>query len=620
MAYSSHQVLFYLLKLQKLGYNLTTGKYEYSLYIVSGTTIRKEFNYDTDSLRRLNSIDLIIGTNTFKKIFSYDDAKVDSSMGNATNRIYQITYQKNTTTQYIHQYSYDENHNITRIAVKASGTTIEQYDYYYDGFNQLTREDIYLIGRLSKTMVYSYDLQNNITSIKTFAYQVTTGTAQNEKKMLYPTISDTWKDQLTKIEYYVSGSLSYFQTFTYDDSGNVTNLVDSRTSYANKSYEWEGRQLVEYLAYSNSLSFKYNDQGIRTQKVQVTPSGTTTINYILDGDKVLVESRSNGITLYFTYDVDGTLLSMNYNGNEYFYITNMQGDIIELVDINGNSVVKYNYDAWGNIIYKSGGSLADINPYRYRGYRYDIETGWYYLQSRYYDPSIGRFINADGLFGQDGHLLSNNTYAYALNNPVIFVDNDGKFAWAIPGAIIGAIAGGIAGAIISYNKTGEVDWRYVAIGAAGGALIGAGAGYLAQAAFTASSAAAGTSAVTGGGTIGTTVKLICQDGDCTNELDAIDDQVIIASTKIQSSFSSIVKIAKNGKGIVHNFTYNANNYVLRIMNAGFKGHPDAYFRLSLSVKGPFGAYGGLTNDPSMSHIDLVDDIVEAVKALIASIS
>lgn len=601
-------------------YNLTTGIYDYSLYTVSSTTIKKDFNYDTDSLRRLNSIDLIIGTNTFKKIFNYDDAKVDSSMGNATNRIYQITYQKNGITLQLHQYTYDANHNITRIAVKASGTTIEQYDYYYDGFNQLIREDIYLIGRLSKTLVYSYDLQNNITSIKTFAYQVTTGTAQNEKKMFYPTTSDAWKDQLTKIEYYVSGSLSYFQTFTYDSSGNVTNLVDSRTSYANKSYEWEGRQLVEYLAYSNSLSFKYNDQGIRTQKIQVTPSGTTTINFILDGDKVLVESRSNGITLYFTYDVDGTLLSMNYNGNEYFYITNMQGDIIELVDINGNSVVKYNYDAWGNIIYKSGGSLADINPYLYRGYRYDIETGWYYLQSRYYDPSIGRFISADGLFGQDGHLLSNNTYAYALNNPVIFVDNDGKFAWAIPGAIIGAIAGGIAGAIISYNKTGEVDWRYVAIGAAGGALIGAGAGYLAQAAFTASSAAVGTSAVTGSGTIGTTVKLICQDGDCTNELDGIDDQVIIASTKIQSYFNSIVKIAKNGKGLVHNFTYNANNYVLRIMNSGSKSHPDAYFRLSLSDKGPFGVYGGLTNDPSMSHIDLVDDIVEAVKALIASIS
>ncbi len=152
-----------------------------------------------------------------------------------------------------------------------------------------------------------------------------------------------------------------------------------------------------------------------------------TTDYVLDGDRVLVETRSNGITLFFTYDVDSTLLSMNYNGNEYFYITNMQGDIIELVDINGNSVVKYKYDAWGNIISQTGGSLADINPYRYRGYRYDVETGWYYLQSRYYDPAMGRFINVDGLTGKNGNLLTHNMYAYANNNPVMNVDPNGDF-------------------------------------------------------------------------------------------------------------------------------------------------------------------------------------------------
>ncbi|MDO9628749.1 MAG: hypothetical protein Q7I99_02510, partial [Acholeplasmataceae bacterium] len=188
-------------------YNHTTGEYDYTQYTVQGTIVRKDFNYDADSLRRLNSIDLVIGGHTFKKIFGYDDAKVDSTMGNATNRIYQITYQKNGTLQQIHQYTYDANHNITQISIGVPGVTLETYDYYYDGFNQLIREDIYLIGQLSKTMVYAYDLQNNITSIKTFAYKVTTGTAQNEKKMLY---QNTWKDQLTRIEYYVNGSLSYF--------------------------------------------------------------------------------------------------------------------------------------------------------------------------------------------------------------------------------------------------------------------------------------------------------------------------------------------------------------------------------------------------------------------------
>ncbi len=308
-----------------------------------------------------------------------------------------------------------------------------------------------------------YDLQSNITSIKTYAYQVTTGTPQNEKKMYY---QNTWKDQLTKIEYYVNGSLNYYQTFTYDASGNVIGLVDSRTSYANKSYQWDGRQLSYYSAYCNSISYKYNDQGIRTRKTQGTCSGNVTTDYTLDGDKVLVETRSNGITLYFTYDVDGTLLSMNYNGVEYFYITNLQGDIIELIDINGNSVVKYKYDAWGNIISQTGGSLANINPYRYRGYRFDVETGLYYLQSRYYDPAIGRFINSDGLFGETGNLTTHNMYAYCGNNPVMYSDITGYapewLKWTIGGIVI---AGCLAAVILSGGSV-------IALGAFAGSLAG----------------------------------------------------------------------------------------------------------------------------------------------------
>ncbi|MCF7932789.1 MAG: RHS repeat-associated core domain-containing protein, partial [Acholeplasmataceae bacterium] len=182
-----------------------------------------------------------------------------------------------------------------------------------------------------------------------------------------------------------------------------------------------------------------------------------TTDYILDGDRVLVESRSNGITLCFTYDVDGSLLSVNYNGNEYFYITNRQGDVIELVDVNGQSAVKYNYDAWGNMIYKSGGSLADINPYRYRGYRFDIETGLYYLQSRYYDPAIGRFISSDGLLGEQGDSIGHNIFAYCANNPVMRIDPTGETwgHWAIAGGVVlllvaaTILTGGVAGAFSS---------------------------------------------------------------------------------------------------------------------------------------------------------------------------
>ncbi len=132
--------------------------------------------------------------------------------------------------------------------------------------------------------------------------------------------------------------------------------------------------------------------------------------------------------LYYTYDVDGTLISMNYNGEEYFYMRNLQQDIIALIDISGTIKVNYEYDAWGNIVNITdnlGINLSDINPYRYRGYRYDNETGWYYLNSRYYNPEISRFINADGLLGNMGDLLSHNMYAYCQNNPVMMVDPSG---------------------------------------------------------------------------------------------------------------------------------------------------------------------------------------------------
>ena len=376
-----------------------------------------------------------------------------------------------------------------------------------------------------------YDLQSNITSIKTYAYQVTTGTPQSEKKMFY---QNTWKDQLTRIEYYVSGSLSHYQTFTYDASGNVIGLVDSRTSYANKSYQWDGRQLSYYSAYCNSISYKYNDQGIRTQKAQGTCSGNVTTDYTLDGDKVLVETRSDGITLYFTYDVDGTLLSMNYNGAEYFYITNMQGDIIELVDINGVSVVKYKYDAWGNIVGQTGGSLADINPYRYRGYRFDVETGLYYLQSRYYDPAIGRFISSDGLLGETGNLATHNMYAYCANNPVMHVDPSGESFLLIGGAILlGGLIGGLVGVFTATDD--ENLWGAFAGGFVNGAINTAG---LAAAIATGGTSAFAIAALTGlaGGVFGSMTNQSISYGSIDFGL-AFANGVISATTNVMSLYA-----------------------------------------------------------------------------------
>ncbi len=142
---------------------------------------------------------------------------------------------------------------------------------------------------------------------------------------------------------------------------------------------------------------------------------------------------------------------MNYNGEEYFYLRNLQQDIIALIDISGTIKVNYEYDAWGNIINitdNSGTNLGEINPYRYRGYRYDEETGWYYLNSRYYNPEISRFINADGLIGKTGDILGHNLYSYCQNSPVMMVDPSGYWPkWLKATITVAAVVGVVALAV-----------------------------------------------------------------------------------------------------------------------------------------------------------------------------
>ena len=141
-------------------------------------------------------------------------------------------------------------------------------------------------------------------------------------------------------------------------------------------------------------------------------------------------------------------LAMKYNNTLYYYVLNAQGDVVRIVNSSRSVVASYTYDPWGKII-SSSGTLADINPLRYRGYYYDSETGFYYLQSRYYDPEIGRFINADSYASTDATgLLSTNMFAYCENDPVNRSDPDGElwaqFAVGIASQYLGDVLGNIA--------------------------------------------------------------------------------------------------------------------------------------------------------------------------------
>ena len=308
-------------------------------------------------------------------------------------------------------YTYDATGNIETIK---KGNT-ETNKYYYDTLNQLIREDS---KNQNKTITYEYDAGGNLINKKEYPYTTAeTLPTTPTKTTTYGYGNTNWKDQLTNYN---------GKAITYDAIGNAK-------TYNGNTYTWQnGRQLAGISNTNQTITYKYNESGIRTQK---TVNGVAT-NYYLDGTKVIYEKTGNNITSY-TYDEIGNIIGLKYNDTQYYYIKNGQNDVIGILDSNLKQVVSYEYDSWGNILsikdangnnITSSTHIGIINPYRYRGYRYDTETGLYYLQSRYYSPEWGRFINFDNYGGQVGELLSHNGYIYCCNNPVSMVDENGNFA------------------------------------------------------------------------------------------------------------------------------------------------------------------------------------------------
>ena len=176
---------------------------------------------------------------------------------------------------------------------------------------------------------------------------------------------------------------------------------------------------------------------MRVQK-KVTANGKSeTTDYTLHG-KLVTHMTVGNDKLHFFYDAQSRPTKVNFNGTTYIYLHNLQGDVVGILDNGGNLVVKYKYDAWGRSISITG-SLADTlgkrNPFRYRGYVYDDETELYYLRSRYYNPTVGRFVNADVR-------VRENVFSYATGNPVKNCDFSGL---ASVNVVSGIVAGAVAG-------------------------------------------------------------------------------------------------------------------------------------------------------------------------------
>jgi RHS repeat-associated protein len=181
---------------------------------------------------------------------------------------------------------------------------------------------------------------------------------------------------------------------------------------------------------TETYSFEYNLSGLRTKKTKKhNDTVVDVINYYYDDSNNLIGLKKGTTTVLFYYDSDGKVYSMTKGDDTYFFIKNLQGDVTKIIDENGNTCATYAYDAWGALLAENeDSSVEGLNPFRYRGYVYDTETELYYLQSRYYDPKTGRFINADDPAYNDtvsGSPLSTNMFAYCENNAVNCIDKYG---------------------------------------------------------------------------------------------------------------------------------------------------------------------------------------------------
>ena len=359
----------------------------------------KEIGQSTTTIDKLNRTTFSavkLGSKPFTS--EYHFAAGGYGTGSVTNLVASITQPGCTCG-----YGYDDNGNIASATLNGKWT-----GYTYDALGQLVQVNDHSdtrSGENGTTWKYTYDLGGNILKKERFVYNDTTNPLET---VTYTYGDANWRDKLTA----VNGS-----TIRYDAIGNP--LSDGTWTYT-----WQnGRQLQKMQKSGVTAEFVYNADGLRVQK---TVNGVAT-KYTLHGKNV-VHITSGADELHFFYDAQNRPAVVVYNGTAYAYVKSLQGDIVALLNGAGNVVVSYVYDAWGAPIGKSGSmaeTLGSVQPFRYRGYVFDEETGLYYLRSRYYNPGWGRFVNADVLIGA-GKLLSHNLFAYCDNVPVSFSDKHGQ--------------------------------------------------------------------------------------------------------------------------------------------------------------------------------------------------
>ena len=350
---------------------------------------------------------------------------------------------------YIYGYTYDANGNITKITRRdktvANSAYEPQQQFAYDELNQLIRADDLAKNR---TEVYTYDNGGNILS--TTVYPLTWGslsgvTATDTTTYTYG--DSNWKDKLT----------AYGDTpITYDAIGNPL-------TYRGYTLTWQnGRQLASMKFRTINIGFTYDVDGLRTSKT--IPNVGLEHKYYYVGNRLQYETLGGSSALWYFYDADGTPSGIRYkNGdsiNDYYFVCNWRGDVIQIYNASGTLVGSYTYDAWGRVTENATSAdtenITETNPIRYRGYYYDTETRLYYLKSRYYDPAVKRFVNSDDtdVLNVQCDLYDKNLYSYCDNNPTMCKDSDGNIWISVAIGVGSQYAADVIGNLVA-GKTGK---------------------------------------------------------------------------------------------------------------------------------------------------------------------
>lgn len=330
-------------------------------------------------------------------------------------------------------YEYTLNNKISaQKTLNADGTVSDKYSYEYDKLGQLVRYNDAVLG---KTYTYTYDGNGNILAKTEYAYTLSEelGTVLNAVSYAYDA---HWKDRLVNV----------------DDKPIVYDCIGNPTSYLGATLMWEGRTLTSYENEELLAEYEYDENGMRyrTTVTSKTDGLLGSYEYVwVDGKLISIVYVSGGSTetakyLYNDNDEPIGMVVTDAAGSlsTYYYLKNMQGDITHIISPNGKKLVEFTYDIFGKqtVHYQSNGStiigmielaeqvmIRTLTPFGYRGYCYDMYTGLYYLQSRYYDPETGRFINADdtNYLNITGTVLGCNLFAYCENDPVNYTDATG---------------------------------------------------------------------------------------------------------------------------------------------------------------------------------------------------